>query len=130
MFKWRLYWASVITGLFGVTIFANRRRYKTKPWTFVLGKSVADCSIVGLLAMFCPSLLIAISVMWIAERISPKAIWSTIVSVLAGIGLGAIGGVFLEALLVIGSFASHLVSREWLANWHKRGQPAAERKAA
>jgi hypothetical protein len=129
MAKWRLYWAGIGTGLFGICLLANRRRYQAKPWSFVLGKSVADCSLAGLMGIFCPTLLICISVMWIAERISPKAIWNTIVSVLAGITLGAIAGVILEIPLVIGVFASHLVSREWLANWKKRGEPA-QRKVA
>ena len=70
-----------------------------------------------LLAIFCPPLLIAYSVLWLAQFVSDEPIWRTTFSVLAGIALAAVGGWFLEAVIVIGLFAVDLVTGRFLNHW-------------
>ena len=71
----------------------------------------------------CPPLLVAVSVQWLAHQIVGKqSSWKTVITVGGGIVLSAIGGVFLEALPVLGAFSMNFLSGDFLKNWDKRGQ--------
>ena len=116
--KWKLYWGGVAAALLCVCFWRNWRKYRhgytipafRKSWVFVTFKSVADASLVGLLAWLCPPLLIAYCVFHLVRYVSDNPIWKMTFSVLAGLSLAAIGGWFLELLLFIGVFAIDPVS--------------------
>ena len=115
--KWHAYWAALAVAMLAVNLWRNRRKYHAESWLWCTGKSLADTTLVCLLAIFCPPLLIAYSVLWLAQFVSDEPIWRTTFSVLAGITLAAVGGWFLEAVIVIGLFAIDLVTGRFLNHW-------------
>jgi hypothetical protein len=105
----------------------NRRagKYRGESKLWVAGKSVVDTSLVCLLAIFCPPLLIAYSVLWLVQLVSDDPIWKTTFSVIAGISLAAIGGRLLEAVLVVGLFSIDIVTGRFLHHWRRAGAHSA-----
>jgi len=115
--KWHAYWIGLAAALLAVNFWRNRRKYRVESRLWCTGKSLADTSLVCLLAVFCPPLLIAYSVLWLAQFVSDEPIWKTTFSILAGISLAAVGGWFLEIVIVIGLFAVDLVTSRFLHHW-------------
>lgn len=123
--KWHAYWAALTAAMLAVNLWRNRRKYRAESWLWCMGKSLSDTSLVCLLAIFCPPLLIAYSVLWLAQFVSDEPIWRTTFSVLAGITLAAVGGWFLEAVIVIGLFAIDIVTDRFLHHWRRAGAQLA-----
>lgn len=117
--KWHAYWAGIAAAMLAVNFWRNRRKYREESRRWCVGKSVVDTSLVCLLAVFCPPLLIAYSVLWLAQFISDEPIWKTTFSVIAGISLAAVGGWFLEVVLIVGLFAIDLVTGRFLYHWRR-----------
>ena len=123
--KWHAYWAGLVGAMLAVNIWRNRRKYYGESRLWVAGKSVADTSLVCLLAIFCPPLLIAYSVLWLVQFVSDDPIWETTFSVIAGISLAAIGGWLLEAVLIVGLFSIDIVTGRFLHHWRRTGAHSA-----
>ena len=83
--KWQAYWIGLVAALLAVNFWRNRRKYRVESRLWCTGKSLADTSLVCLLAVFCPPLLIAYSVLWLAQFVSDEPIWKTTFSILAGV---------------------------------------------
>ena len=113
----RLYWAALFSSLFAVCLWRNHRLYRQKNWFWKTGKAILDAAIVGLLAAFCPPLLIAYCVLWLTRWIPGNAVVKTTISVLAGLIFTLIGGFFLEALVLIGTFAIDILTGDVLRFW-------------
>lgn len=58
--------------------------------------------------------------LWLTQRLSHDPVWKTTTSVIAGISLAAIGGWFLEVLLIVGVFAVDLISGKFIHHWPPR----------
>ena len=119
--KWHAYWIGLAGAMLAVNFWRNHRKYRgeSRPW--VAGKSLADTSLVCLLAIFCPPLLIAYSVLWLVQFVSDDPLWKTTFSVIAGISLAAIGGWLLEAVLIVGLFSIDVVTGRFLHHWRRAG---------
>jgi len=123
--KWHAYWAVLAAAMLAVNFWRNRRKYRGESRLWVAGKSFADTSLVCLLAVFCPPLLIAYSVLWLVQFVSEDPLWKTTFSVVAGISLAAIGGWFLEAVLIVGLFSIDIVTGRFLRHWRRAGAHSA-----
>ena len=119
--KWHAYWAGLAGAMLAVNFWRNRRKYRGESELWVAGKSVVDTSLVCLLAIFCPPLLIAYSVLWLVQFVSDNPLWKTTFSVIAGISLAAIGGWLLEAVLIVGLFSIDVVTGRFLHHWRRTG---------
>ena len=121
----RLYIAAVVgvAALFGLAYWKNTFSYgfKTRKWR--LGKSVVDCSLVVLAALYLPALLVGWTVMWLTSIIRRPGIRVTL-SILAGIVFASIGGVALEVLCVLGILAVDLLTgHNGVYGWWKQQIP-------
>ena len=123
--KWHAYWAGLAGAMLAVNICRNRRKYRGESRLWVAGKSLADTSLVCLLAIFCPPLLIAYSVLWLVQFVSDDPLWKTSFSVIAGISLAAIGGWLLEAVLIVGLFSIDVVTGRFMHHWRRAGAHSA-----
>ena len=65
--KWHAYWIGLAAALLAVNFWRNRRKYRVESRLWCTGKSLADTSLVCLLALRFPTLLFAYSVLWPAE---------------------------------------------------------------
>ena|SRR5664280_977201 len=122
--KWYAYWAALATAMFGVSLWRNWRKYKGRSKKFIFVKAAVDALFVGALAAFCPPLLIAYCVLQLAKYVKGDAIWKTTFSVVAGMTLSAVGGWFVELVLVVGLFAADLVTGRFLHHWNANAQPS------
>ena len=123
--KWHAYWIGLAGAMLAVNFWRNRRKYRGESGWWCFGKSLADTTLVGLLAVFCAPLLIAYSVMWLVQFVSDEPIWKTTFSVIAGVSLAAVGGWFMEAVVIIGLFAIDLVTGRFLHHWQRSGAHSA-----
>jgi len=51
--KWQAYWAALAAAMLAVNLWRNRRKYHEESWLWCMGKSLADTTLVCLLAIFC-----------------------------------------------------------------------------
>ena len=123
--KWHAYWAGLAGAMLAMSFWRNHRKYRGEPRLWVAGKSFADTTLVGLLAVFCAPLLIAYSVMWLVQFVSDEPIWKTTFSVIAGVSLVAVGGWLLEAVLIVGLFSIDIVTGRFLHHWRRTGAHSA-----
>jgi hypothetical protein len=123
--KWHAYWAGLAGAMLAVNFWRNRRKYCGESKLWVAGKSFADTSLVCLLAVFCPPLLIAYSVLWLVQFVSDDPLWKTTFSVIAGVSLAAIGGWLLEAVLIVGLFSIDVVTGRFMHHWRRAGAHSA-----
>jgi hypothetical protein len=113
----KLYWTALFSSLFAACLWRNHRLYRQRSWFWKTGKAIFDAAIIGLLAAFCPPLLIAYCVLWITRWIPGNAVVKTTISVLAGLTFTLIGGFFLEALVLIGTFAIDILTGDVVRFW-------------
>lgn len=118
LIKWRVYWASMLTGLCIVLLIKNWYMYTNKNWRFKIGKSIIEGVLLVAFAVWIPAFLVVYSSMWLTQRIDRPAI-RTAASILAGIGLTVLGGRFLEALVIMGCFGIELLSRDFLSYYRE-----------
>src|ERR1019366_4845714 len=123
--KWHVYWLSLAATLLAVNVCINRRRYRGESKTWCFGKSLVDTTLVCFLAAFCPPLLCAYVVLWSVQYVSAEPVWKTTFSIVAGIGLAAIGGWFLEGVILLGLFAIDLVTGRFVHHWRRAGAHSA-----
>jgi hypothetical protein len=123
--KWHAYWAGLAAAMLAVNFWRNHRKYRGESRLWVTGKSLADTSLVCLLAILCPPLLVAYSVLWLVQFVSDDPIWKTTFSVIAGISLAAIGGWLLEAVLIVNLFSIDVVTGRFLHHWRRAGAHSA-----
>lgn len=114
-----------LLALFGLSYWKNTYSYSFKPLKWRLVKSLADASLVALAAIFLPALLVGWIVMWLTRGINRRGVQVTI-AVILGVFLGSIGGVVLEALCVLATFAVDLVTgNRGVYGWWVKGPPSS-----
>lgn len=98
----------------GISIYWNKRQYPGKSWPWVIGKSVLDVALVGVLAAFMPALLLVYSCMFVLDLMTPylpkDRVLRVTIAVLTGSLLANLGARCLELLLVLGAAGMDLVS--------------------
>lgn len=126
MIRVRAYWAALTTCLFGAAVYWNRKQYSRESWSFVLGKSLVDLALLGILAIFTPVLVFVYSCIWTMDRLTeylPKdRILRVTMAVLSASTLAWLGGIFMELLLFIGTMSMDLVTGRVLTLYRRRVQ--------
>ena len=121
----RLYIAAAagIALLLSLAYWKNSFSYKSKPRNWRIGKSIIDCVLVVLSALYLPALLVGWCVMWLTRPIRRRGIQITL-AVIVGIALASIGGVALEILCILGIFAVDLLTgKQGLHGWYHQHIP-------
>lgn len=112
-----------ILALFGLAYWKNNISYRHKRVRWRIGKSVVDCSLVVLSAVYLPALLVSWSVMWLTRPLKQRGVQMTI-AVILGVVFGTISGVALEILCLLGIVSVDLVTGEQgLYGWWRNGPP-------
>jgi hypothetical protein len=114
---WKAYWAAAGTALCVLAAVRNWKKYRGRSWWFIGGKAALDSGLVVVLAVFCPPLLVSLSVLWLLQFVKKDPVWQTVVAVFAGMGLMTLGGWALEILILIGTFSMDLLSSRILKHW-------------
>ena len=115
---WKTYWIAAGSTLFTLSCFRNWRKYRgNHGWLFIAAKSALDSGLIVVLAIFCPPLLISLSVLWLLQFVREDPVWKTVFAVIAGLGLTAMSAWILEGLAVIGLFSIDQVSSKMLKHW-------------
>lgn len=109
MRKLRALQAAGIALLLGLCWWKNWYSYRQQSTIWRLVKSVADCSLIVLVAQFIPGMLVAWAVLLVTRPIKSEGLRIT-VAVVTGIFFGAISGVALEVLCAFSAISIDLVT--------------------
>ena len=71
--KWYLYWIGLIGALFGLLFFKNSRGYMDKTRRWYLGKSIIECILLVMAAMWMPAILVVYCSMYFVQWIKRPA---------------------------------------------------------
>lgn len=121
----RLYIAALagVSLLLGLAYWKNRVSYSYKPVWWRAVKSVVDCALVILSALYMPALLVAWTVGWLTRGVARRGVQITL-AVLIGIALGSISGIFLELLCILGIFSVDLLTgAQGIYGWYNQSIP-------
>lgn len=122
----RLYLAMTVGvgALLALAYWKNTFSYSYKPIKWRIGKSVIDCTLVVLSALYLPALLVGWCVMWLTRPLNRRGVQVTL-AVILGIMFSAMGGIVLEVLCVLGIFAVDLVTgQQGLYGWWQQSPPS------
>jgi hypothetical protein len=126
---WKAFWAACITTLLGLSLWHNRRVYRTRSWTWVSFKSVVDVSLVIGLAMRVPVLLCGYVILWLTKPLQKKPVLRTTVGAILGIAVGFFSGFAMEVIVVAGVFAMDMVTGGIWHYWQSIGNDKLDWKA-
>ena len=121
----RLYVVGVVGSLvlFAIALFKNGKSYSWKSAQWRWTKSGIDTALVLLAAFYMPALLVAWAVIWVTRGITRRSVQITS-AVILGIAFGAVGGVALEVLCVLGIFSVDLLTgSQGIYGWWKKPIP-------
>lgn len=112
-----------VAALLGLVFWKNTYSYSFKTIKWRLAKSLADTTLIVLAAIYTPAMLVVWNVMWLTRFISRRGIQVTL-SVILGIILGSVGGIFLELLAVLAVFSVDLLTgSQGIYGWWRQAIP-------
>jgi hypothetical protein len=112
-----------ITALFVMLYYKNTFSYgsKTKLWRLV--KSLVDCTVIVLSALYLPAILVGLCVKWLIRPVVRPGI-QVVLAIVLGIAFGAVSGIALEVVCVFSVFAVDLLTGEkGVYGWWKETIP-------
>lgn len=118
-YRWYMYWISLISALFGLLLFKNKRNHSDKSWHWNLGKSTIECILLVLAAAFMPAILVVYAANYFTLPIEKPA-YKIGLGFIIGTTLMACLAWALEILVIVGVFAIDLLSDTFLTSLKER----------